>query len=380
MDIALDARELCGRPTGVGRYLASLLAAWDALPESAEHRFALYRPAGARLADGLRLSRLCVEERVVPADRSADATRTVPAGTVWEQFHLARAIRRDRPRVLFAPAYTSPLAAAVPVVLTIHDLSFVAHPEWFPARMRWRQRALTTMAARRARRVLTDSEFSRGEIVGRLGVSPDNVSVIPLGLTAPAVARDIVAGPEREPLVLFVGSVFNRRHVPQLIQAVGAVSSRHPEVRLEVVGDNRTYPFEDLAAICLAAGMSRRATIRSYVSDEVLADLYARAGVFVFLSDYEGFGLTPLEALSYGVPILVGDTPVAREVYGPAGTYVPTTDVPAIAEGIERLLFDTAARRAVLATAPGVLGRYSWENAGRQTLTALLEASLPVRA
>jgi glycosyltransferase involved in cell wall biosynthesis len=374
--IGIDARELCGKPTGVGRYLASLMTAWDRLPDAAGHRFVMYRPAGADVTRGLRLSTLSVEERVVPAGTEAGATTT--AGTVWEQLHLARALRRDPPDVLFSPAYTAPLATSVPVVLTVHDLSFVAHPEWFPVRMRWRQRLLTTLAARRARRVLTDSEFSRGEIVARLGV-PAARAVVPLGLTRPPGGLRQGSSVAAAPMVLFVGSIFNRRHLPELIRAVAAIAARHPGIRLEIVGDNRTYPHQDLAAVGREAGLGQAIGIRSYVSDDALAQLYARAGLFVFLSDYEGFGLTPLEALASGVPVLVGDTPVAREVYGDAALYVGTTDEAAIAAGIERLLSQRELRDSLLSKAPGILQRYSWENAGRQTLAALLAAPSAVR-
>src|SRR5512147_3050033 len=101
MRIAIDGRELLGQPTGVGRYLAHLLDAWDTLPEARGHEFVRWTPAGSR-------------------------------GTRWEQVDLPLALRRDRPDVLFAPAYTAPLLTTVPVALTIHDLSFAAHPEWFP--------------------------------------------------------------------------------------------------------------------------------------------------------------------------------------------------------------------------------------------------------
>lgn len=198
---------------------------------------------------------------------------------------------------------------------------------------------------------------------------------MPHGLTRPAGAAPIGQRPSREPLVLFVGSVFNRRHAPELIRAVAEVARRHQCVRLEIVGDNRTYPWQDLQAIAAEAGIGGQTAIRSYIPDEVLVDLYARAGVFVFLSDYEGFGLTPLEALAHGVPALVGDTPVAREVYGDAAWYVSTTDVGAVAVAMEALMFDQEARADVVSKAPAVLGRYSWERAGRQTLAALLGAA-----
>lgn len=372
MQIAIDARELFGRPTGVGRYLANLLSAWSRLPEAHAHEFILYTPVTeprGSLPAHLSAMKLRAETREVPGG----------SGTWWEQVRLSAAIRRDRPDVIFAPAYTAPLAIGTPLVLTVHDLSFLAHPEWFPLKTRLRQRAVTTAAAHRATRVLTDSQFSRREILHHLRVRGEKVIVIPLGLTRPTAARPALAGQGREPMVLFVGSIFNRRHLPELIRAVAIVARRHPDVRLEVVGDDRTYPSQALPAVADEEGIGANVSVRSYVSDDVLADLYARAAAFVFLSDYEGFGLTPLEALSNGVPILVGDTPVAREVYGDAADYVATSDIPAIAEALEALLFDAASRSRLLARAPEVLGRYSWESAARSTLDALVAAAGPRR-
>jgi glycosyltransferase involved in cell wall biosynthesis len=104
------------------------------------------------------------------------------------------------------------------------------------------------------------------------------------------------------------------------------------------------------------------------VGDEDLRNLYREARAFVFLSEYEGFGLTPLEALAAGVPVLVLDTPVAREVYGPAATYVPPGDLPATTAALERLLNDPDAAHASLREAGSVLARYSWDRAANDTL------------
>jgi glycosyltransferase involved in cell wall biosynthesis len=369
MRIAVDARELCGQPTGVGRYLAHLLDAWDTLAEARGHEFLLYAPqprAGAAPAPASRTWRV------------VSHTPGLDTGTLWEQITLPLALRRDRPDVLFAPAYTAPLVTRVPIALTLHDLSFAAHPEWFPWRSGLRRRVLARLAARRARVVITDAEFSRAEVVRLLEVPAQKVRVIPLGLTAPAVPDHMprsASAPRPLGTVLFVGSIFNRRHLPELIQAFAIVRSRHPELRLEIVGDNRTYPPVDLAAAAVAAGVASSTHIRAYVPDDVLGQLYRQAGAFVFLSDYEGFGLTPLEAMQAGVPVLAGDTPVAREVYGDAAQLVNTLDVPSIAAHLERLLFAPDARAALLAKAPAVLARYSWERTARETLAALVEAA-----
>jgi glycosyltransferase involved in cell wall biosynthesis len=163
--------------------------------------------------------------------------------------------------------------------------------------------------------------------------------------------------------------------VPELIAATSALAKDHPAIRLEIVGDNRTYPAIDLEAVVAGHGMGDRTRIRSFVSDAALTELYAAARAFVFLSDYEGFGLTPLEALSCGVPVLVGDTPVAREVYGDAAEYVSTTDTDMIARRLKAVLFDEELRQARLSAAETVSGRYSWERTALATLEVLAEAA-----
>jgi glycosyltransferase involved in cell wall biosynthesis len=170
---------------------------------------------------------------------------------------------------------------------------------------------------------------------------------------------------------LYVGSLFNRRHIPDLIEAFGLLQRNHPDVEIDIVGDNRTYPVQDIEALIARARANGRARWRRYVTDDALAGLYGSAGAFAFLSDYEGFGLTPLEAMSRGVPPVLFDTAVARETCGDAALYVAPGHVPDIADALERLLFDAPTRREVLAAAPAVLARYRWPEAARATLRVL---------
>jgi glycosyltransferase involved in cell wall biosynthesis len=365
MHIAIDARELAGRATGAGRYLAQLLAQWAALAAGRSHRYTLIAHTPLAFERGTADVSVIVE----PGS----------GGTRWEQITLPAVLRRLAPDVLFAPAYTAPLFTRVPVVLAVHDVSFLAHPEWFRAREAWRRRLITRAAARRARLVLTLSAFSRNELVRHAGISGDRIRVTPLGLgfvpdggfpPHPIHASD-------SPLILFVGSVFNRRHVPSLIRALAAVRAKYPQARLTIVGENRTWPHQDLGLIAAEAGVTDGVTQTAYVDDEALHGLYARASVFAFLSEYEGFGLTPLEALAHGVPAVVLDTAVAREVYGPAVEYVPTTEPQQIAATILRLLDDPEYRQARIAHVPAVLGRYRWRDAAATVLTALEQAVVP---
>jgi glycosyltransferase involved in cell wall biosynthesis len=234
---------------------------------------------------------------------------------------------------------------------------------------------VTARAARRARLVLTLSAFSRGEIVKYFDVAAARIRVIPpgTGLPATSIGRENGQPRDRPPSILFVGSIFNRRHVPALIEALPHVSQHHPGARLVIVGDNRTWPRQDLGLIARRAGVAAQVAEAAYVGDRELDALYARASAFVFLSEYEGFGLTPLEALARGVPALVLDTPVAREVYGDAVDYVAVPEPLAVAQAILKML-DSSGANDVTARARPILSRYRWRDAAEQTLAAIVEA------
>ena len=120
-------------------------------------------------------------------------------------------------------------------MVAIHDVSFAARPDWFTPREGARRRRLTRWSGRRARLVLTISEFSKREIVTRLAIAPGRVRV-----TLPGVRRSPAVSSAREPLVLYVGSIFERRHVDRLVEAfVRRVAIAVPDARLEIVGETR---------------------------------------------------------------------------------------------------------------------------------------------
>jgi glycosyltransferase involved in cell wall biosynthesis len=362
--IGIDARELLGASTGVGRYLGELMQRWTTRSDAERRRFVLFSPEPL----GLAFPAETTDARVIAAPK-------VGRGTVWEQTHLRRAVKAEPLDVFFAPAYTAPLGTPVPLAVTIHDVSFVVHPEWFRAREGFRRRWLTRRSARAAAVVLTVSEFSKAEIERHLRVDRSRIHVIPNGVTTRHTGGS--HSRVREPLVLFVGSIFNRRHVPDLVAAFARVATDLPQARLAIVGDDRSWPRQNLADVAATHGVQGKVEIVSYTSDATLADFYARASVFAFLSEYEGFGLTPLEALTAGVPPIVLDTPVAREVYGSAAIYVDRGDIEGAAAALRRCLVDPNSASAVLANAPAVLARYSWDDAARRTLEQLERIAEP---
>src|SRR5690606_7361374 len=137
------------------------------------------------------------------------------ARTVWT---VARGARRVGADVLHAPAYTAPLWGTPPVVLTIHDVSYARHPDWYPARLDPLRRQFFRLSAVRAARIVTDSEFSKREILAAYGIPAERIRVVPLGVAAifgPGAPPD----PTR-PYVLHVGELHARRNLPAILEAV----------------------------------------------------------------------------------------------------------------------------------------------------------------
>jgi glycosyltransferase involved in cell wall biosynthesis len=349
MRIAIDARELHGKPTGVGRFLRELLAVWATMPDAQAHEFVPLAPEGSGPA----------------------------GGTLWEQMVLPAQARDAGADVLFAPAYSGPIRPPMPMVLAIHDVSYAAHPEWFAWREGARRRTSVQLAARAAARIITISHFSKREIVAHLGIEDSKIAVVYPGVTP--FNRD--ARQDRRPVtrqaVLFVGSLFNRRHVPELIEGFARLARSNPDVRLDIVGENRTSPHVKVDSLVRATGVGDRIHLRSYVPDDELRKLYAASSAFAFLSEYEGFGLTPLEALAAGLPVLLLDTAVAREVCADAARYVPRADPALVEDGLRALLFDAAERERILDAATRVLARYSWTDCAARVLRVLVEAAAP---
>jgi glycosyltransferase involved in cell wall biosynthesis len=370
MRVGIDGRELRGSRTGVGRYLVEILARWTRDPEASPHTLVVFTPEAIETTPWLGAGGATAAVHVVRGG----------GGTAWEQVALRRAARRQALDVFFAPGYTAPLWLGVPTVVTVHDVSFAAHPEWFRWREGLRRRLVTRATSHQARVVVALTDFGRREAEAHLGVPPGRIWVISQGADGhpcfdPSPPPLSEAPGEREPLVLYAGSIFNRRNVPFLVRGFARLVARHPDARLEIVGENRTHPHEDLGTLIDDAGVGARVTLRRYVLDEELAGLYRRARAFAFLSSYEGFALTPLEALRAGVPPVLLDTPVAREVYGDAALFVREHDEDELAVALERLLHDEPLRQRLLESGGRLLERYSWDRTARETLAALLDAA-----
>lgn len=371
--VGIDARELQGRRTGTGRYLRSLLRVWM---RDTEDRFVAYF-SGPDPVDP-DLDPLRVRRRSLGPTASTDLH--------WQEVLLPRAAAADGLDVFFSPAYTCPLRLRTPRVTAVHDLSYFSYPQDFSLLHAWKRRFLVARSIHASRRVLACSAFTRREIASRFPALADRVVEVPLGPD-----DDLPAPPSRDdarrrlgvtgPFVLTVGSLFNRRCIPELLRAVSLLRARAngheglSGVVLDVVGDNRTHPRSDVAGLVDRLGLRAHVRLSGFVDEAGLADRYAAADAAVFLSEYEGFGLPALEAAARGVPLVVSDRPSLSEVFGEAALLVDPRNEREIAGALRRVLEEPALRKDLLDRGRALASRHSWTRTAALTRLAFVAAA-----
>jgi len=266
---------------------------------------------------------------------------------------LPAAIRRSGVAVFHAPAYTAPLRGATPVVLTIHDVSYQRHPEWYPYHRDPLRRWFYRRSAARAGRVITVSEFSSREIQAAYGIDPLTISVVPHGVgrafATPEGAgqrdadRTRVAeaiGASDAPFLLHVGDIHARRDLPVAVKALAALRRRGGglgSLRLVLVGTDRGGLAEVIRAAA-SESVADAVVVTSGLDDPSLAALYRTAAAFIYPSRYEGFGLPLLEAMASGLPIVAARAGATPEVVGDAAVLVEPGDVAACVTAIDAIL------------------------------------------
>jgi len=317
---------------------------------------------------------------VGPRARRRDRPRLrLAQGLAREGWHhtvgLDRAARAVGADLVHCPAAFAPERSTLPLVLTVHDVLPLAHPELFPRVGVLQQRLMLARRARHAERVIVNTEHVRDEAVALLGLEPARVRVIPCGVATRF--RPVASDPRwlRErfgldrPYVLAVGTLEPRKNLLGAVQGLRA-AGLGDEIALVVAGAQgwRNETFEREAP---RAGVPLVMTGR--VSDEDLVGLYGGARCLVFPSLYEGYGLPPLEAMACGCPVISSERSGLPEVVGDAGMLVDPLDPEVIGAAIRLLATDEDERARLRERALARAAELSWEEVAAQTVSVYCE-------
>jgi glycosyltransferase involved in cell wall biosynthesis len=354
--VDINGRFLTQTITGVQRYATQMVRAVDrhlASDESLRRRyqFRLVAPRQKAVTD-LVPSHI----PVVPAGRLH--------GQLWEQLELPKSASH---RLILNLCNTAPLIAPRNIV-TIHDASVYAIPEAYSYAFRSWYRLLIPTLGMRAVRIVTGSEFSRGELFRRAGVPATKIEVIPLGcehiLHDPAdlgVFNRLPVQPQG--YLLTVGSRSSHKNIEAVAQAASRLPAGKPP--LVIAGGANPKVFR------APAGMNAdNLHSAGYVTDAELRALYENAICLVFPSLYEGFGLPPLEAMACGCPAVVANAASLPEVCGDAVLYCDPRDPDDIARKIT-MTQDPRLREELRRRGIGRASCFTWTGAAGKLLTLL---------
>jgi glycosyltransferase involved in cell wall biosynthesis len=350
--VAVEATRLSREVRGIGRYVRALL------------------PRLVALRPGLRLALFAKNQKDVDALRPQFATMRDHV-----TIHPVREMLKSGADVFWYPwNVASPTPSRGAVVVTMHDIVPIAHPDprlrGWQKNLRWRRRYSST--AKRATLIIADSQFTADEIHRMLGVSHDRMRVVLLAaddFAVPSAASDEAALKRlgvHQPFVLAVGAADRRKNLELLERAMPHVIAARPDATLVLAGPRRDpqAPLPDA---------SWRQTL-GFVSEEELAALYRGASMLVMPSTYEGFGLPVLEAMRLGTPVICARASSLPEVAGEAAALIDPEDDAELASIILRVMSDAGLSSAMRVASLKQSARFSWDETARQTIGAFEEA------
>lgn len=366
MRFSIDAHAIGRHLTGNEVYVRSLLEGFASLDKKSE--FIAYTSVRGA-------------EEYVP---SRIRTRQVSENPfVRLGIDLARRVRADAPDLLHVQ-YTAPLFCSAPVVVSIHDVSYIEHPEFFPAARRVQLRLTVERTVRRAAKILTLSEFSRQGIARAYGLDPSRIAVVPAACSeifkpiSRSKAKSFVEGRFQinEPFILNVGDLQPRKNPLGLIRAFEELIGTCPELphHLVLVGKDTWYaPKVHQAAENSPFG--NRIHFTGYVDDSELLKLYNACDIFVFPSFYEGFGIPILEAMACGRAVACANTSAMPEVAGSAAVLFDPHSTEAMMTSMRDLLRNNELRARKERLGQQNASRFSWRGTAQQTLDVYYEVA-----
>jgi glycosyltransferase involved in cell wall biosynthesis len=364
--IALDAHMIGERETGNESYALNLLRGLATLTDD-DNQYAVLTPRPQVLRELITLPPRFQVVRVRPA---TSALR-IPLG-------MPLAIRSARCDLLHV-TYIAPPRPGCPTVVSVHDLSYLAHPEWLSWRVRFTLKKLVPRSVRAAARVIAISDFTKQDLVQRYGLSPEGIVVIPLAAGATftplpdAASRPLPTG-IREPFILAVGNLEPRKNLATLIDAFAELVRQHSFAGSLVIAGKAKYRGEEAGGAVVRLGLEGRVVFTGFIDDATLRLLYNRATLFVYPSLYEGFGLPLLEAMACGCPVVASNATAIPQTAGDAAILVDPTSVAALTAAMARVVGNPELARRLSFQGKAQSARFSWTRTAELTRRVYREA------
>jgi glycosyltransferase involved in cell wall biosynthesis len=372
MFIGIDAHSLEGKRTGVGRVLFNILSEWTKSRSAENIKFILY------FKDQIPFN---LPKAVFFEAKLLNSKSTAK----FIHWNLCRAAKKDKLDVLFCPEYVGPIFYRGKIAVLLHDISYEAHPEQF----NWKSPAdkillkwVSKKIAKRAEIVFAPLKFDKNEIIKYYGVNPEKIVVIGEGVDPVFLETEIKKDEEvlkkygiYDKYIFYVGSIFSRRHLSEIVKAFFKIAENRSDLQFLIGGiDYTDSKVVDEMAERINDRLKRKAILRTdFIGDDDLPEIYRNCEFLIWLSDYEGFGLPIVEAMSCGAAVITTDGASLREVAGDAAFLIKNNlDVEEIYQGMKNLLEDENLRRQLIEKGKEQAKKFDWRDCAETVLNSLI--------
>ncbi|HEX2721347.1 MAG TPA: glycosyltransferase family 1 protein [Gemmatimonadaceae bacterium] len=295
----------------------------------------------------------------------------------WEQTMLPLQLLREKPALTHSLGYVSPLAAPGPQVVSVHDVNYLGHTGRRTALGRRAFQFFVERTVQRAERVITISEFSKGEIIRHMNVPATKVTVIHLAGKQTVTDQKEVNGAAEllrdigRPYIMAFSSLSAHKNIGRLIAAYTKISHSVPHA-LVLVGH---LPEKSSARSEMESAETDRIHFTGHLPDADVDALMQNASLFAFPSLYEGFGMPVIDAQQAGVPVACSSAGALPEVAGDGAVVFDPHSVDDMASALQRCLLDIDLRQTLVADGYENARRFSWDRAARETLRVYAEVT-----
>ena len=330
----------------------------------------------------------------------------------WSLGRLSLEMILARPKVLFIPAHVLPLIHPRRSIVTIHDIAFrkekAVYEEQTVERGGKYLRGLvlfivksfsfifgrgfkygpttyldwsTRYALRHAKKIITVSQFTKNELINSYRAQPDKIAVVHNGYDSDTyrrindseqIKRVVDKYGLNFPYLLYVGRLEKKKNIPLLVEAFALLKERHPEIKEKLVMIGQaSFGYDEIKYIIEEYNLNNEVIMPGWVEEIDLPYLYNQASAFVFPSRHEGFGIPVIQALACGLPTVVSDLPVMREVAGEAVIYFDKDSKESLAASLLSLLTDNQLRKELKEKGLKQASQFSWEKCAQETLKVI---------
>ncbi len=364
MKILIDAHLSENKITGIGRYLNCLIK--ELLNLDKTNKYIILLNNQINKSHPLK---------TITASNVTKQTVTFKGPSFQQNLTIPRIIKEYKPDVYHHPHFDLPFLIHIPAVITIHDLKYIKHPEFFSKQQKLKSMYMKLMlqsAVKRASKIIAVSEHTKNDLIDLYHIQSEKIDVIYHGYKKFNQQEKEIGilykSKIKKPYILFVGERRPHKNIENLIYAFHKIINKNYSSFMLVIVGKKYAHYQKPEKLIDRLKLRDKIILTDSITDAELVQLYKNSALFILPSLYEGFGFPVLEAMNYGVPVLGSNTTSIPEIIGNAGILFNPHNIDEIAENMENVLKNKKIRHTLIKKGEKRVNKFNWELTASKTL------------